>query len=332
MRKTNTTHDEELLDAFQKCGNISESARLVGVGYDFARNHLIELGAYTPDKRGNKKTYDIDKDIIQSMLNKGMTIAECAREIDVRDDVVRRFAEKHGMYEPKSRPQKYKDIDFNLAEHLYIDENMSLKEVADNFGVTEAVIQHWFAKKGIKKDSTQVSAQRQRIMTEKYGVAFAIRDESNKKKMDQARAIAQERRRIEREEKNNRTFEDVVMQYEEVWNSVQNAREQSHKQQKQNEKNVRTLLNADCDFSISELVEMHLEDKLDWKELNEITCMTLQELKEALLTVGVRYMMNIKLMQDIDTAKMCIEYQNGATLSDISKKSSNKYCSIVSCK
>lgn len=317
MKQVNTSWDEDLARTYKKTHNLSETARIVGVKYGFARARLTALGLHKTEKRNTPKRYDIDKECLQEMMDEGLTIAECARRIGVRDDVIRRFAEKHGMHIVKPRPQKYQNIDPDRATRLYLDDNMSLKEVADEFGVSENIMQHWFAKQGIKKDSKRVSEQRQRVMLAEHGVAFAIHDRNNLNKMKDGRRKSQEKKKQLKEEIHIKTLVDVI-KGSAAWHDLQETKNK-------NENNITTLNNLASieqqrEVTPAELARLHLDEKMDWREINDRFHLSMYEIKKELLSVGVRYMKNIQKLSSVDTDLLCDDYQSGMSLNQLSKK------------
>lgn len=106
-------------------------------------------------------------------LYEGHSHAETAKILNITGDVLNRVIKFYNIGK-RSKLDRFKDsVSEEELRRLYIDENYSLKELADKYGVHGLTLYRTFQKYGILKPKDKVVENIKKTLQEKYGVTNA---------------------------------------------------------------------------------------------------------------------------------------------------------------
>lgn len=131
---------------------VVEAADRLDIGKTTLREYAKKHGLALPVQRrgGGRHTFtEADIDRVQKALHQCVSIGEASHALGCSVPVLGRFAKKHGLEIPCSREGKLKGADIPKIK-LMLDDGMTLKTIAIQFGVKEKTLSKFIKKHNVR--------------------------------------------------------------------------------------------------------------------------------------------------------------------------------------
>lgn len=163
---------------------VNEIATLKGTSRQTVYNTLDRYGI--PRQKKSKIYRMFNEERVREILGTGVTATEAARQLGVPVSTLRKYAKDKGI---KTRNELYADAltEENLRK-WYLDEKMSMTEIAERIGCNYNTVSHACKKYGIKKSRKEIHETMKATMRERYGVDYAMESPEIQAKMRYSRS------------------------------------------------------------------------------------------------------------------------------------------------